>query len=116
MDVAREVQGPAYGYQERVVVHDVNPGADGWVSARMLNPNFGGGRGLSLTIRYRKEQLPFLWQWRNFKERAYVMGIEPGNADMRGRAYNRDRGTLPVLKVGERREYDLEVSAALGDQ
>jgi hypothetical protein len=113
-DVARQVQGPAYGFQEQVVVHDVTPASDGWVTARLYNADFGGGRGLSLTIRYRKEQLPFLWQWRNFRERAYVMGIEPGNADMRGRAYNRAQGTLPVLQVGERREYDLEISAALG--
>jgi hypothetical protein len=42
------------------------------------------------------------------------MGIEPGNADMRGRAYNRERGTLPILEPGERREYTLEVEAALG--
>ena len=111
---ARQVQGPVYGFQEQVVVHDVTPAADGRVSARMLNPRFQGGRGLALTIRYRKDQLPYLWQWRNFKERAYVMGIEPGNADMRGRAYNRERGTLPILEVGERREYDLEVEAALG--
>ena len=112
--VARQVQGPQYGYQEQVVVHDVTPGSDGWASARVNNAGFNGGRGLSLTIRYRKEQLPFLWQWRNFKERGYVMGVEPGNADMRGRAYNRERGTLPILEVGERREYELEVSAALG--
>ena len=111
---ARQVQGPAYGYQEEVVVHDVEPDADGRVTARMLNPAFSGGRGLSLTLRYQKEQLPYLWQWRNFKERAYVMGIEPGNADMRGRAYNRERGTLPMLATGERREYHLEVEAALG--
>ena len=111
---ARLVQGPEYGYQEEVVVHDVRPDADGWVSVRMLNPGFAGGEGLSLTIRYRKEELPYLWQWRNFRERAYVMGIEPGNADMRGRAYNRERGTLPMLEMGERREYTLEVEAARG--
>jgi hypothetical protein len=111
---AREVQGPVYGYQEEVVVHDVQPDSDGWVSARMLNPGFQGGRGLALTIRYRKDELPFLWQWRNFRERAYVMGIEPGNADMRGRAYNREHGTLPILATGERREYHLEVEASFG--
>jgi hypothetical protein len=42
------------------------------------------------------------------------MGIEPGNADMRGRAYNRERGTLPILETGERREYTLQVDVALG--
>jgi Domain of unknown function (DUF4432) len=109
---ARQIQGPVYGYQEEVVVHDVEPDADGRVTARMVNPAFYGGRGLALTIRYRKDQLPYLWQWRNFREHAYVMGIEPGNADMRGRAYNRERGTLPILATGERREYHLEVEAA----
>jgi hypothetical protein len=114
VDRAREVQGPEYGYQEEVVVHDVKPDSAGRVSARMVNPNFGGGQGLALTITYQKEELPFLWQWRNLRERAYVMGIEPGNADMRGRAYNRERGTLPILQTGERREYTLEVAVALG--
>jgi hypothetical protein len=111
---ARQVQGPEYGYQEEVVVHDVEPDGDGWATARMVNPSFSGGRGLSLTIRYHKNELPYLWQWRNFCEHAYVMGIEPGNADMRGRAYNRARGTLPILQTGERRDYHLEVEAALG--
>jgi len=92
----------------------VKPGSDGRVSARMVNPNFSGGRGLALTITYQKEQLPYLWQWRNFRQGAYVMGIEPGNADMRGRAYNRERGTLPVLQTGERREYTLQVDVAMG--
>jgi hypothetical protein len=114
VESARHVQGPVYGYQEEVVVHDVIPDADGWVTARMVNPSFQGGRGLSMSVRYRKNELPYLWQWRNFRERAYVMGIEPGNADMRGRAYNRERGTLSILKTGERREYTLEVEAALG--
>lgn len=111
---ARQVTGPEYGYQEEVVVHDVQTDGDGWATARMLNPSFRGGQGLSLAIRYRKAELPYLWQWRNFRERAYVMGIEPGNADMRGRAYNRERGTLPILQTGERREYTLEVTAAVG--
>src|SRR3954454_1334381 len=73
-----------------------------------------GATGLSLTLRYHKNELPYLWQWRNFCDGAYVMGIEPGNADMRGRAYNRARGTLPILQPGERREYHIEVEAALG--
>jgi hypothetical protein len=114
VESARHVQGPVYGYQEEVVVHDVKPDADGWVMARMVNPSFQGGRGLAMSVRYRKNELPYLWQWRNFRQRAYVMGIEPGNADMRGRAYNRERGTLPILEMGERREYTLEVEAALG--
>ncbi len=111
---AKQVLGPEYGYTPEVVVHDTKTDDAGWVTASVVNGGFDGGRGLSLTIRYRKDELPFLWQWRNFRERGYVMGVEPGNADMRGRGYNRERGTLQVLEVGERREYTLEVSAAFG--
>lgn len=111
---AHQVHGPVFGFEEEVLVHDVEPDPTGWVAARVVNRGFEGGRGLALTIRYRKEELPYLWQWRNLRERAYVMGIEPGNAHMRGRAYNREQGTLPILEPGERREYHLEVEAALG--
>lgn len=118
VDRAKQVLGPEVGYKEEVVVHDVKIDDAGWASAAVVNANFagghGGGRGLSLTIRYRKDELPYLWQWRNFRERGYVMGVEPGNAHMHGRAYNRERGTLPILEVGERREYHLEITAALG--
>jgi hypothetical protein len=111
---AHQIHGPVYGFQEQVLVRDVEPDADGWASARVVNRAFDGGRGLALTIRYHKAELPYLWQWRNLRERAYVMGVEPGNAHMSGRVYNREHGTLPILEPGERREYHLEVEAAHG--
>jgi hypothetical protein len=111
---AKRAHGPVYGFEEEVLLHDAQPDAEGWVAARVVNRAFGGGRGLALTIRYRKDELPYLWQWRNFRERAYVMGVEPANAHMSGRAYNREQGTLPILETGERREYHLEVEATLG--
>ena len=111
---AHQIHGPVYGFQEQVLVRDVEPDADGWATARVVNRAFDGGRGLALTIRYRKDGLPFLWQWRNLRERAYVMGVEPGNAHMGGRVYNREHGSLPILEPGERREYHLEVEATHG--
>ena len=60
-----------------MLIHDTVPDADGWVSATVVNRGFRDGRGLALQIRYRKDQLPFLVQWRNFRERGYVMGVEP---------------------------------------
>ena len=52
------------------------------------------------------------WRKARLRQRAYVMGSEPGSADTRGRASNRERGTLPILQPGERREYTLKVDAA----
>jgi Domain of unknown function (DUF4432) len=112
VEIYRQVHGPRSGFEEEVLIHDTVPDADGWVSATVVNRGFRDGRGLALQIRYRKDQLPFLVQWRNFRERGYVMGVEPSNADVRGRAFNRERGTLTELAPGDRREYHLEVEVA----
>jgi hypothetical protein len=106
---AKQVHEPRPQFAEQVFHHDTIPGPDGVVSATVVNRAFRGDRGIALTIRYRKSELPYLVHWRNFCEHAYVMGVEPSNADIRGRAYNRERGTLPELAPGERREYHLEV-------
>ncbi len=108
----RQVHGPRPGFEEEVFVHDTVPAADGTVTAAVVNRAFRDGRGLALAIRYRKDQLPYLVQWRNFRERGYVMGVEPSNADIRGRAHNRERGTLTELAPGDRREYHLEIEVA----
>ena len=80
----------------------------------MVNPSFRGGRGLALTIRYRKDELPYLWQWRNFRERAYVMGMSLAMPTCVGVRTTASAARLPILETGERREYHLEVEAALG--
>ena len=103
------VAAPMSDFEEEVLQHDVEPGPDGTVTAAVRNRTFLGGRGLALVIRYHKEQLPNLVQWRNFRERAYVMGVEPANCDIRGRAMSRERGVLQELVPGERREYRLEI-------
>lgn len=110
----QQVAPPTSGFEEEVLQHDVAPDADGRVTAAAVNRAFGGGQGLALAIRYRKDELPNLVQWRNFRERAYVMGVEPANCDIRGRAVSRERGVLVELQPGERREYHLEVEALAG--
>ncbi len=103
---------PAAAFAEQVFLHDPTPGPDGRVTAAVVNREFRGGQGLALAIRYDREALPYLWQWRCMRERLYVFGVEPSNADIRGRAYNREHGTLVELAPGERREYQLEVEVA----
>ena len=115
-DSYRRVLGPTPDFEEEVLQHDVAPDADGRVTAAVVNRAFGGGQGLALAIRYRKDQLPNLVQWRNFRERAYVMGVEPANCDIRGRAASREHGVLVELAPGERREYHLEVEVMAGPE
>jgi Domain of unknown function (DUF4432) len=64
-----------------------------------------GFRGLRITVR---SSLPRLWQWIH---PAYgVLGVEPANCSVLGRAHDRAEGRLPVLAPREERVSSLEIS------
>jgi hypothetical protein len=101
---------PRYGppradWKATVMVHRPRADADGWAQTTLLNRRLG----LSLYVKQRPEQLPFLWQWKQLGQGAYVAGIEPANCFGRGRADDRARGTLRFLEPGQRQTYNLEL-------
>jgi galactose mutarotase-like enzyme len=61
--------------------------------------------GTRVTVR---SDLPRLWQW--IHPDYGVLGIEPANCSVLGRAHDRAEGRLPVLAAGEERESTLEVT------
>ena len=67
------------------------------------------GLGLAVTLRFQKEQLPWLTNWQHWGEREYVTGLEPGTNKVAGQKKAREEGTLIMLQPGETRRYELEV-------
>jgi hypothetical protein len=57
------------------------------------------GGGLELELEF---DLPRLWQW--LHPALHVLGLEPANCSVLGRAHDRAEGRLPVLAPGESRE------------
>ena len=47
---------------------------------------------------------------------AYVLGIEPANCHVEGRARERERGTLEFLQPGEKRNFYLELAGKAKEQ
>ena len=47
-------------------------------------------------------------------EGIYVVGMEPGNALVEGRAREREEGRLKFLKPGEEKKYWLEIGVLCG--
>jgi hypothetical protein len=84
---------PRHAVPEQVFIHDVEEDADGFAQAELLNPRLG----LGYRIRFRKAELPHLWQWKMMGERDYVMGLEPCNCAPGGRAVARQSGDLGHL-------------------
>lgn len=105
---------PVPGFAEQVFFHTMQPDEQGMVTAGLLNPALCGGFGVR--IRYRHAELPHFVQWRMMGEGAYVMGMEPGNALVLGRAVERAAGRLQVLEPGETRSYHVEISVVDGPE
>lgn len=100
---------PQPGYAEQVFFHDTIADEAGYVTAVLANRSFGGGRGFGAYVRYRRAELPRLIEWKQMGAGTYVVGVEPANCLVMGRADERARGTLVTLGPGEAREYRLEI-------
>jgi hypothetical protein len=55
------------------------------------------------------KNLPRLIQWKMPGAGVHVLGIEPANCLVDGRAYERGQGTLAFLAPGEQRTYELRL-------
>ena len=97
---------PEPGARERVFEHELAAGGDGWRSATVDSPP----TGLRLTLRW--HGLSRFHQWVHPAPGIAVLGLEPANCSVLGRAADRAIGRLPVLDPGEERVTRLEVLVA----
>lgn len=100
---------PVAGYKEQVFYHDVveDENRHAWVG--LVNKRFNDGHGIGLYVKYHKSQFPNLVQWKMMSEGTYVVGIEPANCHVEGRARERERGTLHFIESGGRRHFETEI-------
>ena len=99
---------PLPGARERVFEHAVAVGEDGWCAAIVDSP----ATGLRLALRWEAASLPRLHQWVHPAPGIGVLGLEPANCSVLGRAADRAAGRLPVLEPGAERVTRLEVRVA----
>ena len=65
---------PQAGYREQVFYHDLPAGSDGWASITLVNSQLG----LRLTVRYMKDSLPNLVQWKQMGQGAVCDRVGAG--------------------------------------
>jgi hypothetical protein len=86
----------------------VPAGYGGWAELRLGPiPTIGGKR---LKVRFRTDTLPHLQVWRNQRQPAHVLGIEPVSHRWVGRAELEAAGEFNILQPGESRDYGLAFS------
>jgi len=102
-------------FKEKVYYHKMKPDKDGFVRCAVVNDNLEG-EGMGVYLVYKIDQLPNFIEWKMMGEGEYVVGMEPANCGVEGRAKDRERGTLQFLKPGEVREFKLEVGVLTGKE
>ena len=111
LDRAREFSDPVAGFREQVYYHDLAPGEDGYATVLLR----GAAGGIGLQVRYRQRERPRFIEWKMTGEGTYVVGLEPANCRVSGRAAERAAGTLQFLEPGEVREFALEFALIEGE-
>jgi hypothetical protein len=107
---------PTPGWREVNWWHDAQSDEEGYCVAALVNEelSFAFGKGLGLALRWRREQLNTLVQWKQLGHGDYTVAIEPGNCHTLGRAWERANGTLQYIEPGETREFEVEIKALAG--
>ncbi len=103
---------PVPGYLEQVFYHDLIADADGFASGLLMNPK----KNIGLFVRYRQKELPRYIEWKMMGEGTYVVGMEPANCGVGGRAKERAAGTLQFLEPGEERHFLVQIGVLEGEE
>ena len=96
---------PVLLQDERCYFHDMRTEEDGSVKIALLNE----GLELGAMLKFNKNQLPCLTEWKMLAEGEYVLGLEPGTVNPVGREQAEKSGCLPYLQPGEIRYADIEL-------
>ncbi len=96
---------PVDNLVERVYFRDVKETENGLVTIDLINRELG----ISAKVKYEKENLPNLTQWKSMRSGDYALGIEPSNSGVDGVSVERERGTLKKIPGFSKLEYRLKL-------
>lgn len=115
-----QFQSPQPAFREQVYFHEFAKDERGRVQTAIINKGTNAGNsqenGFGVYCAYSPEQLPKFIEWKMMGAGTYVVGMEPANCLVMGRAYERQAGTLQFLEPGEVRDYSLEIGVLSGSE
>jgi hypothetical protein len=104
------MQEPENGRKENCYFHELNSDQKGDTYVGLINDKLEIG----VYVKFNKNQLPKLTEWKMLSEAEYVFGIEPANCYPVGRVKQREMGDLQMIKPGEQKKIELEIGVLTG--
>jgi len=105
MGERERITAPIKDIYENCYFLDPNAEEDGTALAGLVNDRLDVG----VYIKFNKNQLPRLTQWKEMGEGDYVLGLEPGLCHPLGRVKQRETDGLEMLKPGEKKNIEVEI-------
>jgi len=105
-----QCQKPTPGYSEQVFYHNLKSNQNGDTCVALINKKIEIG----IALHFNKNQLFNFTQWKQMGEGEYVMGMEPCNCYVGGRADPMNSEVLEYLEPGEIRNFDLTIELLNG--
>ncbi len=102
----KNIHAPTAGYVEEVF-HPKVVAVDGLCQASLVNCK----QKLAVTVQWNPEESPMMTVWKMLGQGEYVIGLEPSNCHVAGRAAERATGSLQYLQPGEVAEKHIQVIA-----
>jgi hypothetical protein len=98
-------EDPVPGYAEQVFGHELRGNQEGKKRVSLVNPNLP----LALSLEFNMNQLPEFHQWKQMGEGDYVLGLEPANCSVLGRAAALESQKVSIIEPGETMHFDIGV-------
>jgi len=105
-DLYRRVQDPMPRFNEMVFRHEAVADDAGYVTVALVNK---GLEPFGCYVRYRKRELPHLFQWKMLASGAYVVGLEPSSCWIEPRSRAREGKRLNFLELGQAVHQHVEI-------
>lgn len=99
-------------FPDQVFHHDLKPADLGQCTVGLVNHDLG----LGVSIRFDKNELPHLAQWKVLSKGDYITGIEPANCYAEGCNAARKNGRLETIEPGEMREFTIHYGIMEGTE
>ncbi|MBV9129231.1 MAG: aldose 1-epimerase family protein [Verrucomicrobia bacterium] len=96
---------PQHNFHEQVWEHWLAADSNGKVPFGVVNERFNGGQGLGILIEVNKDEFPCHFEWQNFQEGQYVIGVEPSTNHVLGKPFAKKRDELIWLEHAAERSY-----------
>jgi hypothetical protein len=105
-----EFSDPIDNFDEQLFLHDIEADKEGNCHAALINSEFNNGEGIGVSIKFNKNNLPYLIQWKQVASGEYVCGLEPSNSLLRGREIEKKNNNVRFIKPGEKVSFNIEIN------